>query len=145
MCSHEFRLKASETMRKNGNQSSYKDLFENSLKELNIKYEKQYDKDSRYPFLCDFYLVDLDIFIEINGYWTHNDHFYTGSEDDLKTLSLWKEQLQSGHTQYRSAIDCWTFGDLKKRAIALKNNINYAVLWNLEDIENYIEYLKNLY
>ena len=28
--------------------------------------ERQYNKDPRYPFACDFYIKSLDIFIELN-------------------------------------------------------------------------------
>lgn len=30
----------------------------------------------RYPFLCDFYIKPLDLYIELNLYWTHGGHFF---------------------------------------------------------------------
>ena len=32
---------------------------------------RQYRDENRYPFNCDFYIPNEDLFIEFNGYWTH--------------------------------------------------------------------------
>jgi len=48
----------------------------------NINYEHNYNKDLRYPFHVDFYLPDFDLFIEIQGNWTHGLHPYDGSNKD---------------------------------------------------------------
>lgn len=41
--------------------------------------------ETRYPFACDFYLPSADLFIEIQGMWTHGKHPFDKSskEDDL--------------------------------------------------------------
>ena len=39
---------------------------------------------------------------------------------------------------YVSAINTWTKADLIKRDVAIKNNLNYIVLWTLDDIYKYI-------
>lgn len=144
--SREARIKAAETMRKNGNHSSWEDTFENKLKALNIKYEKQYDEDERYPFQCDFYLPNEDVFIEINGYWTHNNHFFDeNNKDDIETLNQWKEKAKQGHKQFANAVEVWSNKDLLKRDLAIKNNLNYVVLWTLDDVLFYINYLESTY
>lgn len=42
---------------------------------------------------------------------------------------------------YGSAISIWIKSDKQKRKIAKKNNLNYIVLWNLNDINNFIKSL----
>lgn len=124
----------------NGNDSSFETLLENAFINKNIIYIKQY-KEERYPFHCDFYLPDTDTFIEINGYWTHGKHFFDkNNEDDLKTLKLWKNKAQYDN-MYNGAITTWTNSDIKKRNTAKENNLNYIVLWTLNDIYNYIKSL----
>lgn len=126
--SREARIKANKTMRSNGNGSSCEDYFEEALIKLDIKYEKQY-KDERYPFLCDFYLPDSDTFIELNIYWSHNDHWYDSeNENDVKMLKEWINKAEAGHKQYENAVAVWSDKDLKKREYAIKNRLNYVVL-----------------
>lgn len=134
----EVRLKGFKTMKKNGTYSSYETLLEKKFKENNIIYEMQYNKDERYPFHCDFYLSEKDIFVEINGWWHHNKHWFDETnKDDIKTLDQWKIKAKT-NSQYQAAINIWTNYDIIKRNYAKNNNLNYVVLWNLEDIENWI-------
>ena len=42
---------------------------------------------------------------------------------------------------YKVAITVWTKSDLEKRDYAIKNNLNYIVLWTLNDIDNFIKSL----
>ena len=135
---HEFRCKMAKSRLKNGNHSSLEDYFEQKLIENNIQYRKSYDEDIRYPYKCDFYLIESDTFIEINNYWVHNTHFYTGNEEDLNIVEQWK---QKGTDHYMKAIHIWTISDVEKRDCAIKNNINYVVLWNKNDINNYLSNL----
>ncbi len=138
--SSECWQKRSETMRKNGNQSSYEDYFERKLVELgyikNETYKTQYI-DDRYPFHCDFYLVNEDAYIEINGTWEHGGHWYNSlNKLDEKTLNSWKDKAKDGN-RYDRAIKVWTEVDLIKRETAKFNNLNYIVLWTLEDIDKW--------
>lgn len=136
------RLKAILTSRKNGNKSSFEDMLENFFITNNINYIQEY-KEERYPYFCDFYLPDIDTFIEINGYWTHGGHFFDKNNlNDLNTLKLWKEKADFGLIQYKEAINIWTIKDIAKYTTAKENNLNYVVLWNKKDIENYINSYK---
>lgn len=91
-----------------------------------------------YPFNCDFYISSLDLYIEYNGSWVHGGHFFDSSrKEDLDKLNLWKNKSTKF---YRKAIETWTVRDVNKLNTATKNEINYLVLWNLEDIDN-IEHL----
>jgi len=129
------RQKAARTRRDSENESSWEDYFENNLNSLDISYEKQYNSDTRYPYLCDFYLPDTDTFIEINGYWSHNDHWFDSNSDvDKNKLDLWISKANAGHAQYKNAINVWTVRNIQKRDIAIKNNLNYIVLWKFDDM-----------
>lgn len=136
--SREARNKAAQTRRKNNNDSSWEDYLELRLQDLGITYEKRYDRDDRYPFPCDFYIPENDTFIEINGYWSHGGHFFDDTNhSDLDTLSAWKIKAAEGHRQYQNAINVWTIKDLNKLTYAKNNNLNYVVLWTLNDIDDY--------
>ena len=128
-------------MRGNDNHSKWEDILEQHFINKSIAYEKQYS-DERYPFPCDFYLPDSDTFIEINGYWSHNDHFFDeSSKDDQDTLSLWIDKANHGHKQYENAVYVWSIKDRQKHEIAIKNKLNYIVLWTYDDLLNYCENL----
>jgi len=50
---------------------------------------RQY-KDSRYPYYCDFYIVEDDLFIELNLHWTHGGMpFDETNSDCVKLLETW--------------------------------------------------------
>lgn len=94
--------------------------------------------DFRYPFACDFYIKSRDLFIELNGNWTHNDHWFDlQSEQDLATVKLWQEK---GTKYYSNAVSVWTGLDVRKRETARRNNLNYIVFWgcSLDDVRKWI-------
>ena len=104
------------------NSSLIEKQFEAYLKENNINYKTQY-KSELYPFRCDFYFPDSDLYLEINAHWTHGGHpFDSTNKDDLLLLEQWK----SKNTKfYDIAINTWTVRDVLKRETAKKNNLNY--------------------
>lgn len=134
----ELWKKAVATMKKNGNYSSLEDYLEQFFNKNHINYATQY-KEKRYPFFCDFYLPDTDTFIEINGYWHHNGHYYDGRRNvDKETLKKWKKKAKT-KPQYKVAIEVWTIRDIKKKKYAKRNKLNYIVLWNKNDIDSFIQ------
>lgn len=123
----------------NGTRSSWESIVKQALEENNIKFEYEYNKDDRYPYYCDFYLPDKDIFVEINGFWMHNDHWFNErSKKDLEILDSWKEKSKIS-TRMKAAISVWTINDVEKRNCAKHNKLNYVVLWTLNDIQNWID------
>lgn len=137
--SREARQKAAITMRGNDNNSSWEDILEKYFIDNNIVYKKQYS-DERYPFPCDFYLPDSDTFIELNGYWSHNDHFYdSNNSDDVEILAKWIEKANKGHKQYANAVQVWSHRDVIKHEHAVKNNLNFIVLWTYQDLLRYVK------
>lgn len=102
--------------------------------------ERQY-YSQLYPFACDFYVKSRDLYIELNGYWTHNDHWFDcGDLSDLVELSCWKSK-QDESTSYIKAVHTWTVSDVKKRQMAADNKLNYAVFWDsdLTDFHQWVE------
>ena len=102
------------------------------FEEKNIDFKQQYKEDKRYPFQADFYLPKRDLFLEFNGFWTHNSRWYTGDEYDLKQIE--NVSFLSSHE-----AAAWHTRDVIKRKTAKKNNINYVVLWDNHDINKWFE------
>ena len=120
------------------NSSSIEKQFEEYLKEKNINYKTQY-KSENYPFNCDFYLPDKDLYIEINAHWTHGGHpFDNTNKDDLLLLEQWK---LNNTKFYDNAIETWTTRDVLKRETAKKNNLNYLEVFT-ESVDEIIKKIK---
>lgn len=143
-------IKASnETKRKNNSFSKSKDSEEVLNKFLIEAFGKdafirQYRDDKRYPFNCDFYIPKLDLFIELNHYWSHGYHrFDINNPEDIKKLNQWQEKAKTSH-HYEDAIEVWTIRDPKKFEFAEANNLNYLVSYNQQDLEKIQKYLKEI-
>lgn len=125
-----IKSKRNAIKRKNGtfNTSS----TEERIKVLGI-FEPQYNKDSRYPYLCDFYDKDRDLFIEVNASWVHGCHWYD-IEKDSNLISSW--QAKSTDSKYYShAVKVFIQSDVKKRNTARANNLNYITLWDSDGMD----------
>ena len=96
-------------------------------------------KEERYPFNCDFYIPNLDLFIECNFHWTHGGHPYN-EETDKKQLELWKSKDSQF---YKNAINTWTIRDVNKREIAKKNNLNWIEFFTLNELKEWLETYEN--
>lgn len=130
--SPEIREQQWETKKKNGttNTSKIEEQFAKYLEDNNYAFERNYAKDRRYPYHVDFYLNDFDLFIEIQGSWTHGEHpFNALNEDDQKRLL----EMKSKNTKYyESAIRSWTIRDVEKRECAKRNNLNYLEIFSCD-------------
>ena len=143
--SKEAQIKRSNTLRGKPKHSKLESLFENKLNELGYIKDQDYYCQYRsveYPFMCDFYLVQTNTYIEINGYWMHNSHAFDKSNpDDIAILNSWKEKSKQSK-QYQYAIHIWTKSDPEKRKYGQK--LNFIELWTISDIINYIAKLKEV-
>ena len=104
---------------------------------------RQYKSDL-YPYNCDFYIKSLDLYIELQGYWSHGYHpFNPNDKNDIERLNkLISRKDKSG---YIHAIDVWTVRDVNKREIAKQNNLNYLEIFSIkkeEIINKFEEYIK---
>lgn len=119
------------------NSSNIEQLLIVYLEEHNISYKHEY-RSELYPFNCDFYFPDKELYVEINAMWTHNTHPYDSTnKDDQETLQLWK----SKNTKfYENAINTWTIRDVQKRECAKKNGLNYLEIFS-NDFDEALEQL----
>lgn len=107
---------------------------ENYYHELVNKYGvdnviRQYRDEDRYPFYCDFYIPSEDLFIEIQGTWTHGGHLFDPSNPkDIETLGVWKEKSKTS-TYYKKAIEVWTVFDPMKKKVSEENNLNIQFIY----------------
>ena len=143
-----FKEKQYITKKRNSsfNSSSIEKQFDEFLKSLDIEYIYQYKSDV-YPFSCDFYIPFLDLYIEIQGSWTHGYHpFDENNKEDVKKLSIWKEKSKTSD-YYKHSILIWTERDIKKRNTAKENGLNYLEIFT-DDLDECItifeEYLNGL-
>lgn len=129
-----------ETRKKNGTCNTSKDEKE-ILELLNRKFEnvqKEY-KSEVYPFSCDFYIPKLDLYIEYQGFWTHLNEPFIGTEDQLEKLEWLK--MKSNELNYKNkrknmykiAIEVWTIRDPLKRETARKNNLNWIEFFTMNE------------
>ena len=116
--------------------SELEQFFMDKLDQLGINYKyRYYDESGRYPYECDFYLTDSDTFVEINGTALHDNHIFDPtSKKDLEHLEYLKSKNDS--SWYQSKLRIW-LKDKEKYDIAIKNKLNYYILWNEQDIINY--------
>jgi len=140
--SKEIQEKIYQTKKSNHsfNSSKIEQDFKKWLDEHGVNYKYQY-RSEKYPFACDFYFPDKDLYLEIQGNWTHGFHPYNpDNENDKMIAEGWKNK----HTDYYDiAHEVWTKSDPLKRETAKKNGLNWVEVFSckLEDVVNY--YLSN--
>lgn len=91
--------KIDATKRKNHtfNTSKVENEFKKYLEDNDINFKYQY-KSEPYPFNCDFYFPDYDLYFEIQGHWSYGKHpFDKNNVDDVKILNKWKENNLKNH------------------------------------------------
>ena len=125
-----FQAKMNAAKHKNGTFNSSN--IEECIKALDV-FKSQYKKDVRYPYLCDFYDKDKDLFIEVNASWTHNFHWYD-ADSDAVIVNAWKKKSDDSQ-YYVSALKIFTKSDVEKRECARKNNLNYVTLWDSDGMD----------
>ena len=111
---------------------------EDALYELLVEYAdkhgmtvvRQHRDEKRYPFAVDFYIPERDLFIELNGSWSHGRHWYEADREmDRKTVKTWRKKGEKSQ-YYRNALEVWTERDVRKREAARDAQLNYVTLWD---------------
>lgn len=130
------KIHESKTKHKTHTGSKEEDKAYEFLTTIFTDIKRQY-KSEEYPFACDFYIVDKDLYVECNFHWTHGKHnFNKDNPDDIKKLNLWKDRsLKKNY--YISAIDVWTNRDFMKRKVAEEHGLNYLVFFSLSELKLY--------
>ena len=91
--------------------------------------------DDQYPYSCDFFIPGLNLYVEIQGSWTHGKHpFNPDDKKDNEKLNYWKSK---DNEYYNNAIYTWTDLDVRKRQCAKDNHINYLEIFS-NDIDDCI-------
>ena len=117
------------------------EILQNKFGDFDIEY--QY-KSPQYPFVCDFYIKSLDLYIELQGSWTHGKAPYDPkNEKHIKKLLEWKQKSQTSQF-YRNAIDVWTRTDVEKRRIAKENGIKLIEVFDSETFKELDFILKKI-
>ena len=132
----EIHAKIDATKLKNGTLNTSPNFEEKMIKYLQETYPSyiiltQYSEDPRYPYLCDCYIKDLDLFIEFQGSYYHNYTEFLGLSEQVEEY----ERLKAKGGQKAAIAEVWRYKDPKKRETAKKNNLNYLEYWELADEE----------
>jgi hypothetical protein len=88
-------------------------------------------KSDEYPFHCDYYIEELNLYIELQGFWAHGYKSFDKKLDEEK-VSVWKEKAKTS-TFYENALNIWTNTDIKKRECAERNKINFLEIFDYSD------------
>ena len=144
MSSYEMQERRYNTMKRNHtfNSSSTEEELFLYIKSRFPKVVRQYKDKNRYPYFCDFYIPELDYFIELQGYYTHGKHpFDPNSNEDLQLIEYYKKK----YGEDCQAITIWTIKDVEKRDCAKEHNLNFKEVWSLEDGKNFVNDLYDVY
>ena len=101
----------------------------------------QFHDDARYPFICDFYIRSLDMFVELNAFFTHGGHWFDAmSEVDVAEVDRCLNNM-CDHPLYASKLYVWCYDDVRKRECACDRHLRYAVFWrnDLRDVDEWMQ------
>ena len=144
MSSYEMQERRYNTMKRNHtfNSSSTEEELFLYIKSRFPTVVRQYKDKNRYPYFCDFYIPELDYFIEFQGYYTHGKHpFDPNSNEDLQLIEYYKKK----YGEDCQPITIWSIKDVEKRDCAKRNNLNFKEVWSLEDGKNFVNDLYSVY
>lgn len=137
----EYIDKMQQTKKERGtfNTSKHEDQAYEQIKKLYPNTLRQY-KTKEYPFACDFYIPELNLYIEYQESWTHGGRPYVETDEQCKQqLNYWIEKSKTSKF-YKVAIQTWTQRDVNKRNIAIQNKLNYLEIFTKQQL---IEWLRN--
>lgn len=135
---HDLVKKINETKRKNESFNTSRSE-KDSLEKLKQKFKYVFGQysDKRYPYKCDAYVPELDLFIEFNYHWTHGSQPYIESDYNQKQLEKWEEKSKTSKF-YKLAIETWTGADIIKRTVG--QELNWIEFF---DEQNFDEWLSS--
>ena len=141
----EYQRKARQTKIKNNTlvNSKLESMAYNLLKKYFSDIKCQWKDDEKYPYNCDFYIPEIDTWIEIQGFVTHGpEQFNKNNIEHLEKVSILKQKNMEHKTPnknlYFAIIKCWTELDVEKRNTAKRNNLNYKEFWNIEQLKEWL-------
>lgn len=126
------------------NKTFNKSAFEKRVKGLLLQkfpdLKCQYKSES-YPFSCDFYIPELDLYIEVQGHWSHGLGKHRCPYDNMNQEHLtFINECKCKNTKfYNKFIEVWTIRDPLKRKTAKENNLNWIEFFT---IDQFMEWYK---
>lgn len=100
----------------------------------NYEDERYKNPNNENKFVCDFYIKELDLFIELNGHYTHGKHPF--DEDNEEDVALLNEYKNKTAPSYKILVEVWGNRDVIKRKVAKDNNLNYITFYGSRVKEN---------
>jgi len=104
------------------------------------------EPSEKYPFQCDFYIPELDLYIEYQGYGSHGgEPFNSNNPKHINLVNKWKQQAKEINfkgekkTQFNIYIKVWTQDDTLKRETARKNKLNWIEFFNIKQFMEWFE------
>jgi hypothetical protein len=100
-------------------------------------------KSEKYPFNCDFYIPEIDTYIELHFTWCHGKEPYIGTPKQLDIINNWAKKSKEMNFKnkpknfYKNAIYTWTFSDLKKLQWAKEHNLNWLCFYNIDQFNTW--------
>lgn len=137
---------ATKKLRRNFQASKLEEVFYEALCQFfkPAEIQRQYFDAKRYPFNCDFYIKPLDLFIELNGNWTHGFRPYSADDEACTAqLAAWQEKAKTS-SYYENAIYTWTDLDVRKRKTAEQNDLLFVQLYTEKDIQDFFKLLEKV-
>lgn len=114
-------------------------LLKNKFTEVNCQY-----KSKKYPYKCDFYIPEINTWIEYQGNPGHGkEPFDETNFEHIKIVNEWKKRADKKEkefqrkSKYSQFIYIWTNLDVKKRKIAKENNLNLLEFFSFEEFLNW--------
>ena len=99
----------------------------------------------KYPFNCDIYIPETDLYIELNYHWTHGynqSNFHCHCPFDSKNsehLQCLKFLQEKNSPFYNIAINVWTVRDVTKRNWAKEHNLNWIEFFTQDEFNKWFE------
>ena len=116
LLSEKTKQKRYETLRRNHtfNTSKIEETIYEKLIDIYGKSDilREYKDKDRYPYRCDFYIKSLDLFIEVQGYYTHGKEPY--NPNSIKHQILVQKYKERYGTNCQP-VTIWTIKDVEKR------------------------------
>ena len=99
----------------------------------------------KYPFNCDIYIPETNLYIELNYHWTHGYNksiFHCHCPFDSKNtehLQCLKFLQEKNSPFYSIAINVWTVRDVAKRNCAKEHNLNWIEFFTQDEFNKWFE------
>lgn len=149
----EYPSKLKEVIDKINTAKSKNGTFNTSQEELEIKcllenlFHIVYNKTHKpqYPFRCDFYIVELDLYMEYNGSWTHGFRPFNENDKNCLLDKQIMEEKAKNSKYYKNAIETWTIRDVLKRQTAKNNELNWIEFFNMDQFYEWYNNMEKIY